>query len=215
MEQIQFSDVIVLVNLAFIAWLIYRIKNFINNRSYSRRDLRTHAIFTYISYLNNYKVRTMKHDDKGREAIMRMLFKCIIDTTKKNLRDLVDILTEHKLRDIKKEELYRRINETFGNVLHDYRLLFTEKASKYMDKEDIELILETFRVQNEYHIKALSKILLDITNSEVYDKNAEIVNCVLDAALNSLVQISLSIKSTIQTINGRLSGKTFDGRKIQ
>lgn len=216
-EALGTSGVLIFVIASLTLSIIIKLKKIQQKYNYinCHKNIHSHKVLSYINYLVKYKIRELKNDDEGIQSIMRSLFKCFLDSTSKTVNEVIIYTSDNK---IEKEDLCSIesfLAEKIQQNIDDYRMLFREKASRYLNQEDIDFILEKFRTANGQYVVLLGRTIATICNSHIYYSKCEIINSVLDYTLSILIQISLNIETVFNEISGNIKSTKFNGHTIK
>jgi hypothetical protein len=181
-----------------------KIKDIRSVNSIKESDVFNHDIFNYIDYWTYNRVPTLQFKTEYRTAVFRKYLKILLQKHKSNLLDWIQ---SKNFEEMDNSQLWDNVLSVMNKIIFDYE---TE-----MEKNGIPLeIIEKMKVRSNDTISLTIDLLESICKGQFYDseKNLLKVYSILNILLCVLEFTISSSEKMCNSINGQLSGLTFEGK---
>lgn len=170
-------------------------------------DVSNHDIFNYIDLWSYSKVPTIQFSTEYRTVVFRKYLTIFLKSYKENTKKYI---SSGEFKKMDNAQLWQSLLKLITDIVYDYE--------KEMEQAGIpKVVVEKMKVKNNDMINLIIDLIGGICNSTFYnsDNNLLKVYSILNIILSILENTISSSESTCNSINGQLSGLSFnDGGRI-
>ena len=170
-------------------------------------DIINHDIFNYIDLWSYSKIPTIQFSTEYRTVVFRKYLTIFLKSYKENIKNYI---ISGDFKNMDNAQLWQSLLKLITDIVYDYE--------KEMEQAGIpKVVIEKMKVKNNDIINLIIDLIGGICNSTFYnsDHNLLKVYSILNIVLSILENTISGSESTCNSINGQLSGLSFnDGGRI-
>lgn len=175
--------------------------------SITESDIVNHDIFNYIDLWKYSRVPTIQLSTEYRTIVFRRYLTIFLKGYKDNLKSF---LSSGEYRNMDNAQIWKAFLEIINKIIFDYEREMVETGIP-------NVVIEKMKAKNNDTINLIIDLIEGICSSNFYDsdKNLLKVYSILNIILSVLDNTISNAESTCNSINGQLSGLSFnDGGRI-
>lgn len=199
--------------------LISYVKWYLNNKKsadegYIDYKLVNHPLFSRIEYIISQIDYSIEFQDKGKYLLINDVMEKNFNAIKCNLLDMAEEV-ERKERESEDYNVYNLHMKYLNRIINEYT-----DIDNYRDnlddesKETLAVFLNRFQLWQENRILLLIERTSEINSSKFYKSDKVKVAALFDTYIGVLSHTLQDGSSTLNSINGSLSGKYYRGEII-
>ena len=167
-------------------------------------DVLNHDIFNYVDYWTISKLPALQLSTAYRTVVFRKYLTIFLASYKKKIYNYIDC---KNYQDMDQAELSTSLLNMLNIIIYDY-----EKEAN--DVGIPQIVIDKMRVKNNSNISLTIDLIEGICSSQFYEstKNLLKIYSILNIILSILESTISGSEAVCDSINGKLSGNTFEGK---
>jgi len=166
-------------------------------------DIINHDIFNYIDFWRYSKIPTINFSTEYRTAVFRKYLTIFLKGYKENLSNFAK---SGEFKTMDDAQIWKTLLDLINRIIYDYE-------KEMIDTGIPKIIVDKMKAKNNDTITLIIDLIEGICNSHFYhsDNNYLKVYSILNIILSVLENTIQSADTVCNSINGALSGLTFEG----